>query len=422
MVRWRMTFILITISAWLFVVMFLLTRCSGNPDMSGKTVVKFWQFIASPEYLTPILQQFEAENPDIKVEMQQLTYDNGFEKIVTSIAAGTAPDLCEIGSTWLARFAYEGAIRDLSENVSDIQDSLLMWEMVKYQEKYFGIPWILGTRALFYNKTLLEKAGLDSSKPPQTWDELYDYAQRIHQPDQGVYGFGLVAGEPYAPWQKFLPILWAHHGNVINDDWRRCLLTEPSAIAAMDHYKSLKKVSLIDRQGQIDQLFNQGNMAFNLSGSWNLALIPRNNPGLNYGVSLLPRLSGNSQVPMSIAGGELLIVMQKSKVSEAALRLAKFLVKLENIMPIVIKQKNVIPAAKNGINHSYYSEHPKEKIFYQQLLQSRPMPVHPAWIEIQEQLTRAIEKVLINDENSKVVLQEATQRMNIILKRFKFNG
>ena len=36
--------------------------------------------------------------------------------------------------------------------------------------KYYGMPWILDTKYLFYNKEMLEKAGVE--KAPTTWDEL----------------------------------------------------------------------------------------------------------------------------------------------------------------------------------------------------------------------------------------------------------
>ena len=159
-------------------------------------------------------------------------------------------------------------------------------------------------------------------------------------------------------------------------------------------------------------------MAFNISGSWNLALIPRNNPSLNYGVALIPRLHPDDSKSSSIAGGELLIVMKDSPVAGEALRLAKFLTRLENVMPIVEKQRNVIPAVRSGINHEYYRGQSKQRLFYQQLLESRPMPVHPAWIEIQEQFSKAIEKILIKDHDPDATLTTASKNINRILGRY----
>lgn len=400
--------------SYLLLMVFL--GCTGaEQDTGGKKVIRFWQFIASPEYLNPVIQKFEADNPEVRVQMQQLTYDNGFEKIVTSIAAGTEPDICEIGSTWLARFADEGAVRSVDTLALALSDSLLMLDMVRYKNHFYGLPWMLGTRVLFYNTELMALAGLDSTRPPRTWEELKQFARKIHKPDKGIYGFGLTAGEAYSPWQKFIPLLWQFNGDVADRSWQKCTLGEQEAVSALQFYASLKKVSIVDRQGQLDQLFNQGNLGFNISGSWNLSLIPRNNPGLKYNVSLMPSLTGDEKERISIAGGEVLVFMRNSRLFKETQQFAKYLLRMENMLPIVEQQKNIIPSAKKGIEHPYYDKNPKEKLFYRQLLQSRPLPVHPRWIEIQDYFTRAIERVLINNENPASVLKEEAQKINKIL-------
>lgn len=396
---------------------FLLSCTNIETENDGTKVIRFWQFIASEEYLDPVITKFEKDNPGIKVEMQQLTYDNGFEKIVTSIAAGTQPDICEIGSTWLARFAYEGAIRNVDTLMNELADSLILPDMVKYNSHYFGIPWMLGTRVLFYNKEMIANVQSDSTGAPATWDELIQISRKIHDPQNGIYGFGMAAGENYSPWQKFLPVLWQFNGDIADSLWQNCLLNSPQAVNALDYYYRFKDVSLIDRQGQLDQLFTQGKMAFNISGSWNLALIPKNNPQLKYGISFIPKLSAHERISASIAGGEVLIFMRSSKVFEESMILAKYLLQLENILPIIERQKNIIPAVKSAIDHPYYKKNTKERLFFEQLLSSRPLPVHPYWTEIQEHFTQAIERVILNDENTQDVLKETTININQILNR-----
>ncbi len=392
--------------------------CSDTkPEANDMKVIRFWQFIASPEYLDPVIEQFEKDNPHIKVKMQQLTYDNGFEKIIAAIAAGTEPDLCEIGSTWLARFAYEGTVRRIDTLAAEMSDSLLMLDMVKYKNHYYGLPWMLGTRVLFYNKKLMAEVGLDSTRPPHTWKELKTFAQKIHRPDRGIYGFGLTAGEAYSPWQKFIPFLWQFNGSVADKLWRKCNLDKQEAVSALKFYASFKPVSIVDRQGQLDQLFSQGRLAFNISGSWNLSLIPRNNPGLQYGLALVPSLSGGEKKHISIAGGEVLVFMRNSRVFNEARRFTRFLLRLDHMLPIVERQKNIIPSVKRGIYHPYYEKNPKEKLFYRQLLQSRALPVYPYWIEIQEHFTRAIERVLLGNEEPGKALGEETRKIDKILNR-----
>ena len=99
----------------------------------------------------------------------------------------------------------------------------------------------------------MPKPGWIAAGRLHTWDELHKWAAKIHRPQQGTYGFGLVAGEPFGPWQKFLPLLWQHGGSVVSPDWQECLLASPDALAAMKKHYSLKAVSLVDRQSQRDQ-------------------------------------------------------------------------------------------------------------------------------------------------------------------------
>ena len=68
------------------------------------------------------------------------------------------------------------------------------WTTVQYDGKYYGMPWILDTKYLFYNKEILEKAGIKT--PPKTWDELGEQAKIIQ--DKGLLDHAdrleLVAG------------------------------------------------------------------------------------------------------------------------------------------------------------------------------------------------------------------------------------
>lgn len=56
------------------------------------------------------------------------------------------------------------------------------WTTVEYDGKRYGMPWILDTKYLFYNKEILEKAGI--KEPPKTWDELAEQAKAIK--DKGL--------------------------------------------------------------------------------------------------------------------------------------------------------------------------------------------------------------------------------------------
>ncbi|HET9952809.1 MAG TPA: extracellular solute-binding protein, partial [Candidatus Eisenbacteria bacterium] len=155
-------------------------------------VVVFWQF--SPlTAIEPILARFEAENPGLKVQVEQLTWQSGREKIVASIAAGRPPDLCELGSTFLPGLVADSTLLDLTDRATALRDSLVGWEIATYRGRAYAFPWMLGNRALYKNDDLFRRAGLDPATPIDTWDDLLRAARAISEKIPDTKGFGMNA-------------------------------------------------------------------------------------------------------------------------------------------------------------------------------------------------------------------------------------
>ena len=123
------------------VALFGIFGCESEPAENGP--IRFWQFwdVAA---IQPIIDEFEAANPGIDVKLEQLTWQSGLEKIQAAIASGTQPDLCELGSTWLPRFSYEGVLEDITDVHLAIADDFIMWESAIWQGKVYGLPWVQG--------------------------------------------------------------------------------------------------------------------------------------------------------------------------------------------------------------------------------------------------------------------------------------
>src|SRR5690606_26146924 len=62
-----------------------------------------------------------------------------------------------------------------------------LWESVMYEDKPYAVPFNTDTRLLFYNKDAFKEAGLDPEKPPATWDELEEYAEKLDIKDGDRY-------------------------------------------------------------------------------------------------------------------------------------------------------------------------------------------------------------------------------------------
>ena len=380
-----------------------------------KITLTLWELSANEQLMQKLLDKFEAENPSIKVELQQLTWEYGLDKFVISLAAGNPPDICELGSTWVAKFASSGVLLDITNDISDMKKKYFLWDCAAYENKIYGIPWFAGTRALFYNKDLFAKADLDPEVSLKTWADLLYAARRIHDPQKGVWGFSICAGEPESPWQEFLPFAWSNGAKILSENSKECLLDSGETLKALEFYKKISKYSLIERQSQINELFAEGKVGIQISGSWNLRLIPRLNPELKFGVSFVPSPQKENSSSIAFAGGEVLSITKHSPYPQEALKLVRFLTSNKNIMEIVKVQQNVVPAQREALLDDYYKQHPPQKVFLMQLDNAMTPPSHPRWTEIQEYITTMIEETIMKNTQPRNSLRKAALNIQGLL-------
>jgi len=126
-----------------------------------------------------MIKEFEQKNPTIGVKYEVIT-QMFHENILASFGAGVAPDVFYVDSSWAPIFIDKGAlypISDLADQSFIDKFYPFLLEPFKKNGKLYGLPKDWSMLALFYNKKLFEQAGL--TKPPETWEELEEYAKII---------------------------------------------------------------------------------------------------------------------------------------------------------------------------------------------------------------------------------------------------
>jgi multiple sugar transport system substrate-binding protein len=388
--------------------------CGGKP--SDENVITFWQFW-DLAVIEPIVEEFERQNPGIQVEVEQLTWKSGLEKIQAAVASGTQPDLCELGSTWLPRFSYEGVLDDVTPVYMAERDSFLMWDSGLYDGRAYGLPWVQGTRVLFVNRELFRRAGLDPDHPPDTWDELLDAAQKISALGTGIYGFGQNIGERYVLYKKFMAFAWGNGGDVF-DESGNVVVNSPEMIEALEFYLKLSPFSLQEKQEVLDQYFKTGRLGMQVSGAWNIKNYKLEAPNLDYTVALVPRPGPDRGAHASFAGAEMLVVFKASRNRDAALGLARFLQSYPQAKALSLATGSVFPASVRAIDDPAFTADPRVKVFIEQAFTSRTPPSHPGWMEMEEVIDRAVEESLYGRRAPRWCLDDAAAEITRIAARF----
>src|SRR5690606_32517568 len=130
--------------------------------------LRVWVFSVDVEKdLRPVLDEFEAANPGIRVAAEQLPWDRGFERVLLSLATRRPPGVCELGMTWLAPFAQEDVLLDLTDALSSSAAERTLVEASTFNGKLYAAPWMVGTRLFFYNRQMLRDAGYPKAEPPR---------------------------------------------------------------------------------------------------------------------------------------------------------------------------------------------------------------------------------------------------------------
>jgi multiple sugar transport system substrate-binding protein len=393
----------------------VVVACAKN-ESSDRTVVHFWQFW-DLAVIQPIIDEFEAQHPDVDVEVEQLTWATGLEKIQAALASGTQPDLCELGSTWLPRFSYEGVLEDLTTVYEAERDSFLMWESALWNGRAYGLPWVQGSRVLFVNRTLFRRAGLDPDRPPQTWDELLYASQKIGELGTGIYGFGQNIGERYVLYKKFMAFAWGNGGDVF-DETGTVVLNSPAVLEALEFYLKLAPFSLQEKQEVLDQYFKTGRLGMQVSGAWNLKNYKLEAPDLDYSVALVPKPAADHGSHASFAGAEMLVVFKASPHKDAAVALARFLQAYPQAKALSLAAGSVFPAARAALNDPTFTSDARVRVFVEQSLTSRTTPAHPGWIEMEEAIDRAVEESLYGRRAPRWCLDDAAKEVQQIAARF----
>ena len=379
--------------------------------LSAKTTISWWQFWTDPA-IKPVIEnmveEFEFQNPDIDVELTDLTWSNGHEKIVIAFASGNGPDVVELGSDWIAEFAVNGHLAEYQKDDAS-QQNYYGWEMSTFQDKTYAKPWFLGTRVLFANRDLLVKAGYEKTYAPITFDQFKEAVYKVDSLSKNIHGFGSNAPEKHRLYKKYLPFFWSFGAKIFSDDNRLCLLASDYAVNALNYYKELHdSCGYVANQRGIEDAFLDGKVGFVISGDWLLKRIE--NEKLNF--DLLSTLIPGERYPgRSFMGGEFLAVNNSSKHKEAAQKFVDFITSPENQVKFCKANRSANPSSKVATEDAYFTSNVHLQTFIKQLQLSNYPPVDPNWVVFEGIIESAVEKAIFSGEPPATALFEARKKI-----------
>lgn len=207
--------------------------------------ISFWSIFpegdAKKDTMDSLLDEFMNENPDIRVEHLGISFYDYFGKLRTAQAGGTDPTLSFNDNASVQIRAKSGVIRSIdsytekySTDLNEFRESDL--EMYRYDSALYALPFSSDFRLLFYNKDHFRAAGLDPEHPPETVEELIEYAEKLDVWDGN--SLQRVGFHPKLGNNQFYTNVWNKGGEFFTDDGMPNLL-DPIVLAGMQEYVDL---------------------------------------------------------------------------------------------------------------------------------------------------------------------------------------
>ncbi|GIE97612.1 ABC transporter substrate-binding protein [Paractinoplanes rishiriensis] len=382
-------------------------RSGGNKDMVDMLVAAW-----------------NTKNPDCQIKLTYIPHTEMVGKIAQGIASGQVPDLLGMDLIYAPQFEKAGQLVDLTERLNGWPElataSKGHMTVATYEKKLYGVPLYADVSALFYNKDLFTRAGLDPDKPPTSLTELRSYADKITALGGGVKGYYLPGNCAGCNIFTVGPLMWASDAKIeaagpgdeplVGDGVKQVLQFTRDMVKAGNVPDGART-----ENGETFHLqFGSGKVGMMGTGNFNITLARQQNPSMKFGISLLPGVAPNSSA--SFIGGDLVVVPKGSKRVNDAVNFMKFLLSDDVQVEVYAKALNLTTRA-DMVDNKYFQAEP----LVQDVAKALTVGRTPYTLTFFEQINspqgpwlKMLQRAYYSDDNLDTVIADAKKAMKDI--------
>lgn len=293
-----------------------------------QTTVRFavWDFSMSPEYQM-VIDDFEAENPDIKVEVIDIAAAEYPDKMTVMLAAGEEVDVFAVKdfasySNYLNRNYLTPLNSYIEADGIDLTQYGSAIEYVMQNGQLMGLPYRSDIYVLYYNKDVFDKAGVPYPSNEMTWQEFQETAKKLTSGE----GNEKIYGAYFHSWRSQLqcPILLTTDLTLIDGDYEFLRPAYEMALTMQDVDKSVMSFAEIRTSNtHYRGLFETGRVGMLWMGTWFIGSLLVDEHDVNWAIAKSPYWPGTNP-GSTIEGLTTLAINSKSNKKDAAWKLVSY--------------------------------------------------------------------------------------------------
>jgi multiple sugar transport system substrate-binding protein len=416
---------LVLMLAVILAVTAVVSGCSSSGGAGKTTEISWWAPNWDEATAKKLVEQFETENPDIKVNVVVTTWDTMENKIRVALTGKGAPAVITELQSRVKTYAAEKLLTNLDDNYkqaeidkNDLFPSAL--DMNSYENSMYGVPFRIEGAGMLYNKKMFKDAGLDPDNFPKTWDEFIAAAKKLTKDTDGdgkidQYGMAWPLGNMDNTTSVFATTLWSGGGNFFDESGKKALLNTPEAVEAVRKFTSTVKDGLAPRSTmELDNttmrdLFINEKIAMYLSGPFDIEPIKTNKPSLELGTAVIP---GPDGMGVSYSDGFSLIIPESAKNKEAGWKLIEFLSQSKNMAELTV----TFPGLKSALDDPKFKD-PLMQPFIEQMDKAQAWKKMAQWPEVVKTLNRYLQLIILEDQDVQQAMDKANAEIEAIVNK-----
>ena len=355
-------------AAFALVAVLSLSTALAQDQPSGEITVWGWKAAMDPIRNSGLLDDFNAEYPDVEVNFVDYATADLYQQLQLAISSGVgAPDVALVESSHLAQFVDFGGLADLTERVQPYLTDVnqFKWTQAELGGSYYAMPWDSGPVVMYYRRDVFEAAGLPTdpeavSNSVATWSDYLELCQTIKEAT-GSDCFAQNKANNYA--RSFEMMLWQQGLGYYNEQGD-ITVDSPQNVATLEMLGQFWDAGLLSDQlewtdGWYAELASEDSPVATLviagwMGTFLKDWIAPGTEGL-WGVALMPAMDVG-QVRAANDGGSNFVISEQSENKDAAWAFTEFMLGREESQVELFAASDFLPSLETTYDAPVFSE------------------------------------------------------------------
>jgi len=393
----------------------------GGKEYNGPKVdLAFWNGFTGGDgpYMRQLVEEFSTQQKNINVKMNTVQWENYYEQVPAAVRSGGGPDVAIMHSDQLATNAARAVIIPLDDvaNALGLKEgdfAPAVWNAGIYNNQRYGIPLDMHPLGFYYNKSLMEQAGLDPNKPPQTREEYEAALEEFKK--SGIQG-SWVSPFPFTGVLQWESLLWQFGGDLYNEDVTQATFNSDAGVEALTWMVDLVKNGHSPKNVAQDAefvAFQNDKNALHWNGIWQINAF-KEIKDLDWGVAPVPQIGDEKGV---WSGSHNFVIMNQQPLDDNKVQASKVFINWISQRSIDWAKAGQVPARNSVRESQEFQSLQEQSELAKQIEYVHFVPPEPGIADVQlGSFDQAVNEAVLLRKEPKAALDEAAGKADQLLQ------